>query len=71
MLSVKRRLWRRVKNAIIEAKQYEAFVAEMAQFCQCEEPFSIPCDSVLYGGLCDRMTSDQDTDYYQDDDFIP
>jgi hypothetical protein len=73
-LSLKRRRRLAIKCAKSEAKQYEAFVAGMVKFCQCEEPFQIPCDSVLYGGLCDRMTPDSDyddTDYYHDDDFIP
>lgn len=47
-----------------ESAEYQKFVEEMAKHCHCS-PRHRPCDGVLAGGLCDRITDDRD-DYHCD-----
>ena len=49
-----------------ETAEYQKFVEDMAQYCHCSARHK-PCDGVLAGGLCDRITDDEG-DLLRDDD---
>jgi len=56
-----------------EQEEYQKFVEEMANHCECHPPFDRPCDGVLAGGPCDRMGQDKEfeaDDKREDDDEI-
>lgn len=48
-----------------ESEEYQKFVEDMVQFCECESMYARPCDGVLAGGLCDRQL---DCEYFNDYD---
>lgn len=36
-----------------QSEEYNRFVEESANHCECRAPYPRPCDGVLAGGLCD------------------
>jgi len=50
-----------------ETEEYQRFVSEMAQHCQCRANNS-PCDGVLAGGPCDMLQEEQPHESFDDDE---
>ena len=48
-------------------QEYERFISEMVQHCQCRAE-NCPCDGVLAGGLCDMDLEEEEHEEDNDEE---
>ena len=52
-------MWTTVKTKLMAMQEYERFMSEMVEACQCR-PENCPCDGVLAGGMCDMEIEEEE-----------